>query len=245
MLQRLRHDGPDARVLLGRDRRDLDQIRPFDRPRHPLELGDDRFRGRLDTCAQQHRVGALVQGDHAFTHDRLSQKRRRRRAVARLIGRLVGDLAHELRAHVLVLVGELDLTRDGHAIVGDRRCSRQPFQNHIAPLRAQGHLHRVGERVDACLQQKTSLVIEVEALAHRDLSLRGDGGCSALQTSVVEIRHRVIDGVKRVLRGVQLDLALRGQRHQVLQVDVGADEVADEADSREMMSIVGTLMFSP
>src|SRR3954447_6803381 len=53
---------------------------------------------------------------------------------------------------------------------------------------------------------------------------------AALEPPVVEIAHRVVDGVERVRRRVQGDLALRGERHQVLQVDVGPDEVADERD---------------
>src|SRR3954452_13869042 len=51
---------------------------------------------------------------------------------------------------------------------------------------------------------------------------------AALEPPVVQIRHRVVDGVERVRRRVQGHLALSRERHQVLQVDVGAHEVADE-----------------
>src|SRR4028118_1475961 len=40
-------------------------------------------------------------------------------AVAGAVGGVGGDLLGELRAHVLVRVLELDLTRDGDAVVGD------------------------------------------------------------------------------------------------------------------------------
>ena len=90
----------------------------------------------LDAALEQHRVGALVERVHAFTHDRLREQRRRRRAVARQVGGLVGDLADELRAHVLVLVGELDLARDRHAVVGDRRRAGEPLEYDVAALRA-------------------------------------------------------------------------------------------------------------
>ena len=53
---------------------------------------------------------------------------------------------------------------------------------------------------------------------------------AALQPPVVEVGHRVVDRVQRVRARVQRDLALRGEGHQVLQVDVGPDEVADEGD---------------
>ena len=178
LLQRLGDDDPMPAVLLGGDRRHLDEVRALDRARHALQLRDDLLDTRLDAGAQEHRVRALVEREHAFAHDRLREQRRRRRAVAGLVGRLVGDLADELRAHVLVLVGELDLTRDRHAVVGDRRRSRQALQYDVAPLRAQGHLDRVGQLVHACLQQETSLMIEVEALAHRvSLLLRAGRGC--------------------------------------------------------------------
>src|SRR3954454_15783140 len=58
----------------------------------------------------------------------------------------------------------------------------------------------------------------------------GDEDAAALQPPVVEVVHRVVDRVQRIGRGVQLDLALGGQRHQILQVDIRADEVPDERD---------------
>src|SRR3954452_1069984 len=53
---------------------------------------------------------------------------------------------------------------------------------------------------------------------------------AALEPPVVEVGHRVVDGVQRIRARVERDLALRGERHEVLQVDVGPDEVADERD---------------
>ena len=146
--------------------------------RAPLDGPGDRGAARpttrlgrlLDAAPQQHRVGALVERAHALAHDRLGQQRRRRRAVAGQVGRLVGDLAHELRAHVAVLVGELDLARDRDAVVGDRRRTGKPLEHDVAALRAERHLDRVGQLVDAGLQQPARLVVEVEPLAHVVLS---------------------------------------------------------------------------
>src|SRR5918998_3773222 len=64
--------------------------------------------------------------------------------------------------------------------------------------------------------------------ARRDA--RRDEDPAPLQASVVEIGHRVVDGVQRVGARVQRDLALGGQRHEVLEVDVRPDEVPDERD---------------
>src|SRR4051794_34258085 len=53
---------------------------------------------------------------------------------------------------------------------------------------------------------------------------------AALEPPVVEVGHRVVDGVQRIRARVQRDLALRGQRHEVLEVGVGADQIPDERD---------------
>src|SRR4051812_9257282 len=70
-------------------------------------------------------------------------------------------------------------------------------------------------------------------------SLLGGGGLAdalrdqdpaPLEPPVVEIGHRIVDGVQRIRARVEGHLALRRERHEVLQVDVGPDEVADERD---------------
>ncbi len=166
MAERLGDDAADDLVLLGGDRGDVHELVAVDRARDPLQLGDNRRRPLLDAASQQHRVGALVERLHPLTNDRLREQRRRRRPVACQIGGLVGDLANELRAHVPVLVGELDLARDGHAVVGDRRRPGEPLEYDVAALGTERHLDGVGQCVDAVLQQSTRLVIEVQALAH-------------------------------------------------------------------------------
>ena len=89
-----------------------------------------------------HRLGALAD-------DRLGQHGRGRGAVAGLVAGLRGDLAHHLRAHVLELVGELDLLGDGDAVLGDARRAERLVEHDVAALRAQRHLDGVGENVDA------------------------------------------------------------------------------------------------
>src|SRR5207248_10874347 len=59
---------------------------------------------------------------------------------------------------------------------------------------------------------------------------RGNQDSSALKPSPVEIRHRVVDRVEWIGAGVQADLALGGEGHELLEVRVGADQVADERD---------------
>ena len=73
-------------------------------------------------------------------------------AVVAVAGDVVGlrrHFAQHLRAHVLELVLELDLLGDGDAVLGDARRTEALVDDDVAALRAQGHLDRVGEDVDA------------------------------------------------------------------------------------------------
>src|SRR3954465_4060055 len=60
-----------------------------------------------------------------------------------------GDFAHHLRAHVLELIFELDLLGDSDAVLGDARCAEALVDHDVAALRAERHLHRIGECIDA------------------------------------------------------------------------------------------------
>jgi hypothetical protein len=72
----------------------------------------------------------------------------------------------ELRAEVLVWVGELDLLGDGHAVVRDHRGAELLVENDVASARAERDLDRVGERVDTVLEQVTGVVREAQDLRH-------------------------------------------------------------------------------
>src|SRR5919112_4289377 len=56
----------------------------------------------------------------------------------------------------------------------------------------------------------------------------GDQYSPSPELAVVEVLYRVVDGVQRVGRSVQIDLALGGQHHEFGQVVVGADQVAGD-----------------
>src|SRR5450631_459591 len=62
---------------------------------------------------------------------------------------LGGDFAQHLRAHILELVLQLDFLGDGDAVLGNARRAKALFDDDIAPLRTQRHLHRIGENIDA------------------------------------------------------------------------------------------------
>src|SRR5918997_6779133 len=71
------------------------------------------------------------------------------------------------RAEVLVRVVELDVPGDGHPIVGDGGGTPLLVQDDVAPLRAEGDLHGVGEDVDPALQGAPRLLVELKDLCHR------------------------------------------------------------------------------
>ena len=76
----------------------------------------------------------------ALAEDRLGQHGRGRGAVAGVVAGLAGGLLHELGAHVLGLVRELDLLGDGDAVLGDGRAAPALVEDGVAPARAQGAL---------------------------------------------------------------------------------------------------------
>ena len=81
---------------------------------------DDGLDGLVDAALELHRVVAGGDELGALAVDRLREHGRGGGAVAGDVGGLRGDLLHHLRAHVLELVLELDLLRDGDAVLGDR-----------------------------------------------------------------------------------------------------------------------------
>jgi hypothetical protein len=75
-----------------------------------------------------------------IVEDRLGEHRGRRRAVAGDVVGLAGDLAHELGAHVLERVLELDLLRDRDAVLGDLRAAEGLLDDDVLAGRAERDL---------------------------------------------------------------------------------------------------------
>ena len=161
LLHRLGDHLADLHLAVGGDRADLRRLgRRGDLLRSLLQLVDDRVDGAIDATLQVHRVHARGHRLGALAHDRLRQHRRRGGAVAGDVVGLRGHLAHHLCAHVLELVAELDLLGDGHAVLGDARRTEALVQHHVATLRAQRDLHRVGQDVHAAQHARTGVTAE-------------------------------------------------------------------------------------
>ena len=138
-------------------------------------LGDRLDRGRdglVDAPLEGHRVGAGGDVAHALVDERLGQHGGGGGAVAGDVVGLGGDLLHELGAHVLEGVVELDLTGDRHAVVGDRRGAELLLEDHVAAPRPERDLDRVGQLVDARLEAAAGFLVELQDLRHDALLLR-------------------------------------------------------------------------
>ena len=136
--------------MVGRDRSHLSDFRVAGDLRGAfIELGDDRGDGCIDTALQVHGIHPGGIGPAPLAHDRLSEHNSRGGAVTGEIAGLGCNLAQHLGAHVLKPVAELDLLGDGHAILRRARGAKGLFNQHVAALRAQGGLHRLGKHIDA------------------------------------------------------------------------------------------------
>ena len=115
---------------------------------------------------ERHRVGAGGDVAHALVHQGLGEHGGGGGAVTGDVVGLGGDALGQLRAEVLVRVVEVDLPGDGHAVVGDRRGAELLVDDDVAAARAEGHLDRVGELVDAALEGAPGVLVELDDLGH-------------------------------------------------------------------------------
>ena len=126
-------------------------------------LGD----GGLDAPADAHGVSPGGHVAEALVDHGLSQEGGGGGAVAGHVVGLGGHFLHELRAHILKGVLELDLLGDGHAVVGDEGRAELLLQDHVAALGPQGDLHGVGQLIEAALQRFAGFFAVFQLLCHR------------------------------------------------------------------------------
>src|SRR5689334_3369093 len=155
-------DGADLGDLLGRRARLADLLQLLDR-------GGDRL---VDAALDVHRVHAGGDVLHALGDDRLREHGRGGGAVTGDVGGLGGDFLHQLRAHVLELVLELDLLRDRDTVLGDGGGAERALEHDVAALRAQRHLDRIGQDVHAVDHPRTRGFLEFDVFGCHGLSSR-------------------------------------------------------------------------
>ena len=170
LVHRLGDHLADFLVAVRRERRDL---RDLIGALHLLgELGD-RVRnscgGLVDAALQRHAVRTGREVLEALAVNRLGEKRRRGRAVARDVVRLRGDFLDHLRTHVLERIGKLDLLGDGNAVLGDLGRAELLVENHVAAGRTERAGDGVRELLDTGENLLTRIGVELNLLSH-DLS---------------------------------------------------------------------------
>ena len=87
-------------------------------------------------------------------------------AVAGDIVGLGGNFLHQLRAHVLKGIGQLNFLGDADAVVGDEGSAVLLIQNHVAALGAKGDLNGIGQLIDAGLQSLAGFIAAHNELRH-------------------------------------------------------------------------------
>src|SRR4029450_195699 len=140
----------DRLVAVRRDRADLGDLRTGRHLLRPLlELFHHQVAGEVDAALEVHRVHAGGDRLGALAHDRLGEHGRGGGAVAGGVRRPGRHLAHHLGAHVLELVGKLDLFGDGDAVLGDARRAIGLVEHDVAALGPERDLDRIGQDIDA------------------------------------------------------------------------------------------------
>ena len=120
----------------------------------------------LDAATDAQRVSASSHVAQALGNDSVGQQRSGGGAVACDVVRLHRNFADQLGAHVLDRVGELDLLRNGNAVVGDQRSTVALLEGDVAALGAKGHLDRVRQLLDAGGQAGARIGLELNVLCH-------------------------------------------------------------------------------
>src|SRR5688572_22172008 len=181
LVHRLRDGLADLGIRVGGDGADLgDLFRRRAGLADLLQLLDGRGDRLVDAALQIHRVHAGGDVLHAFGDDRLREHGRGGGAVTGDVGSLGSDFLHQLGAHVLELVLELDLLCDRHAVLGDGGGAERALEDHVAALRAEGDLDRIGQDVHARDHANARVLFEFDVFGcHGFVPLSGVGGDQA------------------------------------------------------------------
>ena len=165
LVERFGDQVADLRIVIGGNGTDLrDLFLAGGGDADLLELIDDGLHGVIDAALDRHRVGAGRDVLEPFAENRLREDGCGRRAVAGDVRRLRRDFLQHLRAHVLEGIIELDLLGHGDAVLGDGRCAELLVDDDIPASRSERDLHRLGQLIDAALQRRACINVEMKFL---------------------------------------------------------------------------------
>ena len=131
-----------------------------------VDLGHGDLDGGLDASLEAHRVGAGGDVAEAFLDESLGQHGGGGGSVTGDVVGLGRNFLDQLGAHVLERVLQLDLTGDGHTVVGDGRGAELLVEHHVAALGAEGHLDGIGEFVHAGFEGPSGFLVEFQEFCH-------------------------------------------------------------------------------
>ena len=123
-----------------------------------LDAGHSSVHSGLNAVLHNHGIGTGSHILHTLAYQRLSQQRSSGGAVTGIVIGLGRNFLHQLGAHILKRLLQLNLLGNGHAVVGDQRCAVLLIQYHIAALGAKGNLNGVGQLVNTGLQRLASIL---------------------------------------------------------------------------------------
>jgi len=149
LVHRLGDDLADGFVVVGGNGSDLGDHIAGDLAADLLQLGDDGFDGPVDALLDQGRVGPGRDVTEALAVDGLGQDGGGRGAVAGHIRRLGRHFLHQLGAHVLISVLDLDFLGHGHAVLGACGGAELLVDDDVLAPGAEGRLDQVAQGVDA------------------------------------------------------------------------------------------------
>ncbi len=127
---------------------------------------DDHGDGLVDATTNGDGVGASCHVAQALVDDDLSEQGCGGGAVTHEVVGLSGDLLHELGAHVLDGILELDFLGDGNAVIGDGGRAVGTLQRNVTALGAHGGGDCVSQGVDALGELGTCVGAENDVLSH-------------------------------------------------------------------------------
>ncbi len=242
LLHRLGDDLADRLIGVGGDGADLSDLLVVGAwLGQLLQLGHRGIDRLVDPPLQVHRVHAGGDRLHALADHRLGQHGGGGGAVAGDIAGLGGDLLDHLRAHVLELVGKLDLLGDADTVFGDGRGAEGLLQHHVATLGTQGDLDGIGEDVDALDHPVAGIEAELHFFcAHRVISSsktgyvermlsdRSDSFDGWVRGLAFDDAHDVFFAHHQELLSIELDLGagVLAEQHLVADLHVEAAGVA-------------------
>ena len=164
----------DFAIVVRGDARDFGDflgILRVDRFGELVQLIDDFLDAELDAANDGHRVATTRDRLQTFAENELGEDRGGRGAVAGDIVRFAGGFLHELRAHVLERVLQLDILGDGDAVLGHGRAAPTFVEDRITATWPERRTHGAGQLAGTGKEFLTGVIGEGELLGGHTASL--------------------------------------------------------------------------